>query len=163
MNWTKASAIAEILSSAAIVVTLIYMLVEISQNTAALETSARQTTVQNDLAILLSAVEDPEIWLNQHKQELTEAESEQLSAYLFAVTRIQEHNWLQFLSGALDETTWVSYQSGFVGTLSQPQTRKWWDYYSGQGVWAPGFEDFVNERLENTPVATVNTDVEAFR
>ena len=42
MNWNKTSAIAEILSSFAILVTLVYLTIEIGQNRATLQANSRQ-------------------------------------------------------------------------------------------------------------------------
>ena len=125
MSWAKLSAVGEILSSIAILVTLVYLMIEIQQNTDALQTSARQATLQGDVEILLSAVDDPSLRINGWKEELTEAESVQMSAYLFAAMRIREHDWLQYQAGALDEATSATYQSGMIGQLSAPQASTW--------------------------------------
>ena len=119
----------------------------------------------NDLAILLAAVENPELWLLPHKQELTDAEGMQLSAYLYAVLRIQEHNWMQFQAGTLDEATWRSYQVGFVGVFSKPKTRKWWEQVGreyGEGF-APGLVQYADSLLRGAPLETVESELKPFR
>ena len=48
MNWTKASAIAETLSSVAILITLVYLVVEIQQNAEATQAETRQAILDSD-------------------------------------------------------------------------------------------------------------------
>ncbi len=63
MNWTKASAVAEILSSVAILITLLYLVIEIGQNTEALQATSRDASLEGDIQRLFQAVNTPEIWL----------------------------------------------------------------------------------------------------
>ena len=161
MNWTKASAVAEILSSVAILVTLVYLVVEIGQNTRALEASTRQASVDGDLQRLFQAVNSPEIWLNQMNPDMTDAEKISQSAYLWTMYRLRERDWRQYQAGALDEASWRTYQLGLIGTLAKPQARKWWDYFFSDTT-GNEFVDYVNDLLEGIPITTENPDIRAF-
>jgi hypothetical protein len=163
MNWTKVSSIAEILGSAAVVVTLIFLTIQVRQNTAALQTSSRQATAHSDVDLLMEVSRRPELWLDGYKETLTDAESTQLNAYLFAVMRIRELDWLEYQAGALDEVTWKSYQSGMISRLSKLNTRKWWDYNSKRHKFVQGFTETVDALLRNVPVDTANNEMQAFQ
>jgi hypothetical protein len=141
MKLDKLSNVAEFVSSVAVLGTLIYLTIEIQQNTQSLQESARQAVVEGDVELLLTATNDPQIWLSRTKTSLTDEERIKLSTYLFAAVRLRERDWNQYRSGVLDEDTWVSYQSGLVGMLSMPQTRKWWDYYSAVGAFPAEFSE----------------------
>ncbi len=52
MNWTKASAAAEILSSVAILATLVYLAIEIQQSAEATQANTRQAMFASDQQFL---------------------------------------------------------------------------------------------------------------
>ena len=160
MNWTKASAVAEILSSVAILVTLLYLVIEIGQNTSALQASTRQSSVEADLQQLHQAINSPEIWLNSVNPNMTDSEKVQLSAYLWGMYRLRQADWLQYEAGAMDETTWLAYQVGLTGNLETPQGRKWWNFFFSETT-GDDFVDYVNGLLENMPITTELPDIRA--
>jgi hypothetical protein len=128
MNWTKWSSIAEIVSSIAILMTLIYLTLEIRQNTDAIQADAREGAMQGDVGWLYQMVQDPElnILLNQ-REPLTEAEATKLQAYLIAFMRLKEVNYLQYKTGVLDPESWANYQTSIVnGPLASRNGRNWW-------------------------------------
>ena len=94
---------------------------------------------------------------------MTDAESFRLAAYLFATVRTHEHYAAEYFSGALDERILISYQSGLIGNLSTPQTRKWWDAIASGPTFPDDFVAYVNELLERVPIDTLNGDVQIFR
>ncbi len=61
MNWTKASAVAEILSSVAILITLVYLVVEIQQNAEATQADTRQAVLASDQQFLELLIDSPEL------------------------------------------------------------------------------------------------------
>ena len=103
MNLTRLSAIAEITSSIAVLATLIYLTIEIQQNTQVLEASSRQAALENATAQLELAVNVPEIWLSTVNPNLTDSEKVRLSAYLFAVVERGRTNWRHYQAGSMDE------------------------------------------------------------
>jgi hypothetical protein len=147
MNWTKLSAIAEILSSVAIVVTLIYLSIHTQQNTEALQASSRDSVLEADLQHLYRIVEDPTLWSLYSKEDLSEDERIRLFHFLAAFVRIRERDWLQYQSGALDEAAWQTFQEPLLSTLSNINTRSWWDNTSIRLAFDPGFVANVNGGL----------------
>ena len=162
MNWTKASAIAEILSSVAILITLLYLVIEIGQNTAALEADSRQAIRQASADSLSQVIDDPNLWLNLSNPEMTDAEKVQLSAYLIAFSRAREVDWLQYQAGVLDETTWSTYQGGLIDTLSYSESRKWWEFFIARSEFESNFQEHVSELLQEMPIKTRLSDLQAF-
>lgn len=152
MNWSKASAIAEILGSIAIVVTLIYLAIQTQQNTAVMQANSRDAVLQADLQDLYNLVDKPDLWLLYVKPDLTDQEGVQLFHYLAALVRIRERDWAQVQSGALDESTWEAYERPMLLTLSYTQTRKWWDATYEWGLFGHAFADYVNEALVDYPI-----------
>ena len=153
MNWTKASSIAEILSSVAILVTLLYLVIEIGQNTEALQASSRQASLDADVQWLYQVANAPELWTNAFNANMTDAEKTSLSAFLSAFLRIREHDWLQYQAGALDEKTWLTYQNSLSVLLAWEQNRNWWDDIA-QKIFDLDFVEYVNSSLEDIPIVT---------
>lgn len=149
MNWTKLSAIAEILSSVAILVTLAFLTVEMRQNTVAVQASSLDGALQADVQHLYTIVEDPDLWASFYKDELSDREKIRLFHFLAAMAKMRERNWLQYDSGALNEADWLAYQGGFLGTLAAPQPRKWWEGVNrrDEGIFNPGFVETINAEL----------------
>ena len=123
MNWEMLSAIAEILGSAAVLVTLIYLTIQTRQNTASIQANTRQAILDADQQFLIKLIESPEIYLSRFKEGLTDEDKIQIGAYLIMFVRMRENNWLQYRNGVLDEVTWASYRSSIVQVLSDSTSR----------------------------------------
>lgn len=150
MNWTKWSAVAEVVSSAAIVFTLVYLVIQTQQNSAAIEANSRQVSIASDLQILATAFSEPDAMLARFKDDLSDREQVQLELWLIMLVRSREQQWFQFRDGFLDEQMWNSYLSGLTGNLSTPSTRRWWN--SAESLFDQDFVTAVNEVLSSVPV-----------
>ena len=149
-----AALVAEIVGSVSIVVTLIYLAIQTSQNTDATLAASRNQLIQSDVAILQMALDHPAIFETMWKPEgtdLSTAEAVDLQSWLIALVRTREHQFFQYRSGALDQGSWESFLTGVTGNLSRPLTRIWWDNVAYE-FFDEEFVDVVSERLRNTPI-----------
>jgi hypothetical protein len=151
MTWTKASAVAEIFSSAAILITLLYLVVEIGQNTAALQATSRQELLAADQNFTMTFVDNPDLDSLPFKTELTDDEKTRLAYHTLTFMRMRENAWLQYENGALDEPTWISYRGAIVNILGSPRMRVWWQRLTDQGILDPEFASMVHELLADSP------------
>ena len=152
IDWAKWSAIAEIMSSVAIVITLIYLALQTQQNSAALLASTRHQMLSADLQINSDAINNPSISEAMWKDELTTRDKVQLQYWLIDLVRSREHQWFQYRDGLLDEKLWQSYLAGLSATLSTPRTRTWWENVRYE--WFDrDFADVVSELLAKVPVS----------
>jgi hypothetical protein len=156
MNWNKASAVGEILSSIAILATLVYLGIEIQQNADATEAETRQAMLASDQQFLQMFVDNPELHLNWYKPNLTDEEKTQLSYFLVTHFRMRENNWFQYRNGILDDATWRSYSASIPALLSSPRTRRWWTNFGAKGdLFHADFRATVNELLTDAPIFDV--------
>ena len=163
MNWTKLSAMAEILSSVAILVTLVYLAIQTQQSADAIQANTRQAILDADQQFLIKVMEYPEIYTSQFKPALPDEEKVRLGAYLILFVRMRENNWLQYRNGVLDEVTWDSYRSSIVQVLSDSTSRGWWQNYAiGRRAFDSEFVSLVNELLADTPVQERSMLIQAF-
>lgn len=114
IDWTKWSAIAEIISSVAILITLLYLAIQTQQNTDAVQASVRQAMLAEDRESLYKIIEFPSL---NKRTDLTEIEEVQLFANLIAFIRMRENHWLQYQNGVLDEATWLSYRQPLLNVV----------------------------------------------
>ena len=152
MNWTKASSIAEILSSVAILITLVYLVVEIQQNAEATQAETRQAVLDSDQQYLEFYVDSPELMVFQYQSDLSDEQRIRLSFSLVTFIRMRENNWLQYENGTLDDVTWQTYRLSIISQLSAPQSRAWWRNFGVERVFDPQFISLVNELLANEPL-----------
>jgi len=162
MNWTKASAVAEILSSVAILITLVYLVVEIQQNAEATQADTRQAILASDQQFLELLVDSPELMVLQYQSDLSDEERIRLSFLSVTFVRMRENNWLQYENGTLDDVTWQAYQGSIVASLSAPQSRAWWQNFGVERIFDPEFISLVDELLANQPVFDRSPHLAAF-
>lgn len=162
MDWNKASSIAEVLSSIAILVTLVYLAVEIQQGAEATRAQTRQAILDSDQQLLNMLVTNPELSLIWYKTELSDAEKTRLSYLLVTVVRMRESNWFQFKNGTLDDASWNTYSSTLVAVLSSPQTRHWWHNFGVERLFNAEFVSVVDQKLDGTPIFEESPHIVAF-
>lgn len=162
MNWTRASAIAEIASSIAILATLVFLAVEIGQNTSATTGAVRQSMLASDQQHMEQIIANPELHLSWYKSELNPDERVRLSFFLLTHLRMRENNWLQHKNGILDDVTWRAYRGSLVAVLSGPNPRKWWREFGVERLFDSRFISEVNALISETPVTDRSPHITAF-
>ena len=162
MNWTKASAAAEILSSVAILATLVYLAIEIQQSAEATQANTRQAILASDQQFLELLIDSPGLNLLWYKPELSDEERIRLSYFLVTTVRMRESNWFQYQNGILDDATWRAYLGSLIVMLSAPQTRVWWQNFGLERIFDPEFISLVNELLAIQPVFERSRHIAAF-
>jgi hypothetical protein len=151
MNWTKLSAIAETLGSVAIVVTLVYVAIQIQQNTDATLSSSRQASLDAELGLIFSMVNHPNSALASPVpfEDMTPQERLQMQLHANAAFRIRENLWLQFQAGTLDPATWETYRAFMILILSNPDTRQFWN--ATRAFYDPGFVAEIDALINSPP------------
>lgn len=151
MNTSKIADISEIVSSVAIVITLVFLALEMQQNTRAIEASTRQAALGGDTQFLMEALSNPEIIIAWTKPELTDVEVLQHFYSLVLFVRYHESSWAQYQRGILDEATWLRYRKSISEVFQYERNRIWWRNY-GQLTFESDFVAEVNALLETEPV-----------
>ena len=151
MDTSKLADIAEIVSSVAIIVTLIFLTVEVRQNTEALHAESRQSVLTSAQVELFALVEDPNILISMVKPNaLTPQEHVKLHSFLVAVMRAREFSWLQYKNGIIDERQWSTERTVALSILEPRRNRTWWNKM-GQKLVSSEYAAFMNELLQDQP------------
>jgi hypothetical protein len=153
MKLEKLSSLIEALSSVAVVITLIVLIVEIGQNTEALNAQSRQSVLTSAQTELLASVNHPEVVAAISKAgPLTADENIKLDAYFTATMRGREFSWLQYRSGLIDEDQWKTELAVVRSIMSSPRIRLWWTKL-GRTYVSSEFAAFVDD-LNKSPRAS---------
>jgi hypothetical protein len=145
MSLADISAIAEIVGAIAIVATLIYLAVQLRQNTNALVANSRGTTMMADITLLTAAINYPMSVYGE--EDLSVEQQRQFEMFLAMYLRIREFAWFQYQSGVLDKETFAAYMAPTKRQLSTPQSQKIWALFTNE--LDPGFIAYVDELLKS--------------
>jgi len=149
----KLSALAELVSAIAILVTLGYLAIQTQQNTAAIQASVRQAMLSDDMELIHQLIDYPMLFTERSGDaELTDEDLVRLHANLLGFIRSRENQWLQYQNGVIDERSWRTYQSAIPGVLSSDFMRSWWRNRTARGDFDDGFVAAVNKILDENPL-----------
>ena len=148
MKLEKLAAIAEIVGSIAVVVTLAYLAVQARQTNEALLANSRQATMSADVALIAAAIGSPQAWTNLHKPlaELSLQEQEQSANVLAGLLRVREYAWFQYKNGILDEAALRSYLTPMIRWFRRGDTMTVWRTFSKE--LDPEFVAYVDRMLQ---------------
>jgi len=158
MKLEKLSAMAELVSSVAIVVTLGYLAIQTQQNTTAIQANVRQAMLADERELLFKQMDYPFVSPTNgyDGRELTREEQVQLDSWTLAFLRVRENQWLQFQNGVIDEATWDTYRFAIPYVLTTENGRSLWEARSVRGEFDDGFIRNVDELLAESPVQAIS-------
>lgn len=161
MKWERVSSVAEILSSVAIVATLIYLVVQTQQNTLATQANSRQATASLVMSALSTQTENPEIWVRQYEPDLRSEEKAYFHAWLVQFFVLRQLDWTNYRNGTLDEASWESNARSIEPVLANPTFRRWWRNF-GRSQFDPSLVQYVDTRIKDSELNSDNPMVTSF-
>jgi hypothetical protein len=154
VDLEKWALISQIVSSVAILATLVYLAIQTRQSAQAILANSRSVLLSGDLAVLQQSIDNPSVASFRTKTTgHTPEEMTQLESWLVALIRTREHHWFQYRDGLLDKQTWQAYRTAIPYVLSYPVERAYWDYVK-QGYFDPDFVAEIDRLLADIPVVT---------
>ena len=151
MTLVELGALGEFVAAIAVLVTLVYLTVQVRQANVFARAQTRQRMVEQAERELYQLVEDPVIFKCFLKKEpLTEDEKIKLVFWLIASLRQREYEWFQYRDGNIDRETWETYRTVMLTHLTTPRTREWWGSFLSTSF-DPEFVAEVNLLIEHNP------------
>ena len=151
MDRSKLADFSEIVSSLAIVVTLIYLTVEIGQNTDAVRTQTAQSILEAGQSELMAFIEHPDLALSiANAGPLTPEQNVMVDAFLANAMRSRQFAWLQYKNKTIDEENWNGEVAVLRIYLDSSRIRDWWDKL-GRHYMDSEFVGFVDVMIEEEP------------
>ena len=130
------SAVAELVSSVAVVITLAYLAVQTQQLRNTLEGSSREALLAGEIEFAKAMIDSGDGLLAGYKTGTTEADNARLLGATILTIRTREYAWVQFKRGSIDEETMNSYMRVAAMLFGRPGYR---------GLWAVNKEMFDPE------------------
>ncbi len=147
MTLEQGANLAEILGVVVVVVTLIYLSVQVRQGTELLRSESRQALVTNDVASLAANFNNADVFAKYVSGEELSAEDQLRLSFMFTLDlRNREFEYFQYTNGLLDEQAWLAYRHVVLVNHSTGLGRAWWDHI-GRGIVDPKFAALVDEML----------------
>ena len=141
--------IAEIISAAAIVLSLLFVGLQVRQsavetavNSEAVQASVREAMLQSDINLLLYSGEH-----GLMEGASTPEQEQMLLALRVAQVRARENAWVQHRNGILDDATYFSYRDAFIKNMSEEGNRRTWKELTSYYDLIPGFVDDINAEI----------------
>jgi len=151
MTLSELGNLGEAIGGIAVLVSLVYLAIQIRQNTKATRASTLLGLTNAWQDYLLQAIQPSMVDLLQNSARDPEGMSRSDLLRFFLLTRIIfrrfENDFLQFESGTFDTGSWEGYRNAFVqDVLALPAFRAMWKQQ--RDSYAPGFVRFVDEQAE---------------
>jgi hypothetical protein len=151
MNWEAIGAIGEVVGAAAVVITLVFLILQLRQNTVALsQQSERQSTsAMQQAAVALMHPAVSEVVSKAYDgsdPELTAAEMALLEQFAIAHLLVYQQDYSDAQRGLQDGDLWEARMLTIRGVLVSPFVRRWWRTV-GHAYFTASFQAVVEEIL----------------
>ena len=150
MNALDIAGWVEIVASIAVLISLVFLNVQIRQTNSLTRSEARQAQVVIDQEHIAKFIEHPDLAsAYASKEHLDHDDKTRLWFWVVLSMRAREHEWFQYQHGALDAQSWDSYKRVIPFTLGTNRTRRYWSVT--RGFFDPGFAELVDDMIRDQP------------
>jgi hypothetical protein len=150
MNLDQIANIAEISAAALVIVSLIYVAIQIKQNTKAAKLSTNQAFIDAHAKVVMHIAVDTEFrdiyWRGlKGLENLDGSETAAFAAWIHHTFRVWEFFYYQWREGAFDDRLWGGFKAQFCSLFASPGTREIW---SGRNhLLGEEFREFVDNEI----------------
>ena len=150
MNLETIARIAEIVSSIAVVVSLIYVGMQVRQNTRALRATTYNAVTANSISILSAMDSHPEyteflVRVQADPAAATPAEQMRFHLSMLSGFRHWDNLYYQYRNGMLEAEMWSSYDHTMTAWLEIPSWRDW--FARNAGCFSASLQALIRQRL----------------
>ena len=154
MKLERWALVAEIVGSATILISVIFVVIELRANTDEIRAANRQSTAARSQELALAAAGDELIgsidWLEVDKMGLTPGQIRRVRAYLGAATRNAEEAYLQAAEGRLDEDYARTRQGQLLLFMSSELAMDYWRFMKQRNLLHPSFVEWMDQAIAST-------------
>jgi hypothetical protein len=141
----------QLFANVGVIVGIVFLILEIRQNTSALLAESRQSVLASAQTELFTLMNNSEIVSSIIKEDgLSAQESVRLDVFLTAAMKAREFSWLQYQDELIDDSQWNAEVRNIEVIFDSTRTRLWWDR-SGRLAFDGRFARFVDEVLASDP------------
>jgi len=150
MNWDAISAIGQVVGAVLVGITLIYLAIQLRQNTAAMKSStflSVSTLMGSNMEIFATHGDIAPLFIKAQAglDALTSAERVRFGFLMMMAFRRVETVVVQRHLGAIDPELTHGFERSAMSALRSPGTRQWWD--TAKGGFSDLFSTWVDHQL----------------
>ena len=152
MTLDQLANIGEIIGSIAVIISIIYLAIQIRTNTEAERTSTYQAVVSDFGALNNTMASTPElshlyVQATENYHQLSADEKARISQIFFQCFHYFENMFYQNQKGYLDEEVWIGWKRLMLTYYSRPGFQTWWEHR--RDVYSESFALFLEtEKLD---------------
>jgi hypothetical protein len=151
MNWEALGAISELIGAVTVVVTLVYLAIQVRQHTSAIRSSSFQATTDALNHINMTIASDADLLrvISSKPDSLDELSPEDFYRYsyiLLSLFRVRETAFYQQHQGTSAQQSWIREEVTLRKNLESAAAREWWKTI-GYGF-APDFKQYVDNVID---------------
>ena len=150
-------AIRETLAALGVIASMVFVELEIRQNTAVARGQTRQDLAALNQEYVILIAQDAEFsdlfaraWILEGGQ-LSDSERFRASAMMTLRVRLLENVYLQYAEGLVDVSALGSYGGQASSQFQSDRFREWWTQQQEDEAYNPDFVQFFNEQMGLTP------------
>ena len=166
MSLVEWAAIAEIIGAVAVVITLIYLSIQVKHNTRAIrgQTISDVTRNVHEHANMVLQGQDVAAALKKFASDKTLDPNDAIliDFLLTAVFVARQNEYFQWEQGLLDESVFKSLHHVIYTLLESPNGQYWWQH-EGRRMLAPEFAEFVDELIKRSSAEALQSGKQAIR
>ena len=152
MNWDAIGALGELVGAAAVVVSIIYLALQVKQNSAHVRSSGYQTAVQSANQFLDSLSTHPEtlkvFQAAQDSYDSLDDDDQSIARTLFMqLFMYYESLFYQYKDGVVDPDIWEGRRKMMVNLLQMPGVASWWETW--RHIYGAKFQRYIGENMES--------------
>ena len=164
MNWEAIGAVANLAGAMGVVISLVYLAMQIRDNTRSSRSATRQAIVDSIVAVNLTFPQNEQFTraLRNHVdgKDVSAHEMLQLTAFCYAYLRTWENVYFQYSSGLLSDEDWHGFRQNVKALL---QLRVFHDFWQRESaVFSRAFQSEVRRLLQEIPTSPVLMDAVLF-
>lgn len=149
MNWNAVQAISGVLGTVAIMLTVVYLAIQIKRNTKATISQTYQFATQalGDMAAIVGESKDKARIFATGMADPTKLKKDEYMQFAYlgiSLFRRYENVFFQYKSGMIDDDFWNGHRDNLLWFFHRPGTQMWWKERR------LGFSRSFREFLENT-------------
>ena len=151
MSWDAIGALAELLGAAGVIATLVYVTIQVRQNTIAVRTSAYQEAVRDQAISMdqLNADADLNRIFYEGLKDLSSLdinERRRFATYMTSAVRRLENVLYQTRVGTIDPDGWAGIREHMKFVFMRPGAQEW--FSSSKNLFTPEVVEFIERDLE---------------
>ncbi len=153
MNWDAIGAIGEIIGASAVVVSLVYLAVQIRAGARELRTNTRDSTFHSLMEWNYHVMSESELaWIYQAGcqdiEVLDEKQRMRFGHVMYSLFKLFENLYLHHLDGSLERDVWTHNQAMLISYANQPGALHYWE--NRREIFDPRFLDFLERNRTTT-------------